>query len=134
MADDGGDSRRADSLQHRAARPAGDASGAGAGAPAVPAAAPAPEIILREQSRWVAAQWSDLPGWQNDRIAEAWPALLLSCGRPAAGWQQLCALARAAPPMDEVAVRDWIQTRLRPYRIESLTVRLVDWSPVISSR
>ncbi|MEO8281776.1 MAG: MltA domain-containing protein, partial [Ideonella sp.] len=79
-----------------------------------------PEIINRAQSRWVGVQWSDLPDWQGDHIAEIWPALLLGCERPAAGWQQLCASARAAPAMDDAALRDWLQARLRPYQIESI--------------
>ena len=78
--------------------------------------------IDRPRARWVAARWSDLPGWNGDRVGEFWPAFLRSCERPAAPWLAVCAAARqsfAAPPAD-AALRDWLQQHLRAYRIESL--------------
>ena len=67
--------------------------------------------------------WSELPGWGADRAAEFWPALLRSCERPAAGWQALCADARRSgfgAAAADAAVRDWLQQRLQPHRVESL--------------
>ena len=78
--------------------------------------------IDRPRARWIAARWSDLPGWSGDRVGEFWPAFLRSCERPAAPWLAVCAAARqsfAAPPAD-AALRDWLQQHLRAYRIESL--------------
>ena len=96
-------------------------------APATPPAATAPgpadevpATLQRPRSRWVAVGWEQLPGWQADRVAEAWPALLKSCQRPAPGWAALCAEALLRPPADEAATRAWLQQRLQPYRIESL--------------
>ena len=106
-----------------------------AGTPPVASAAPAvptpPEMrddlaaatIDRPRARWVAARWSDLPGWNSDRVAEFWPAFLRSCERPTPAWLAVCAAARqafAAPPAD-AALRDWLQQHLRAYRIESPT-------------
>ena len=91
--------------------------------PAATATGPADEVqatLQRPRSRWVAVGWQDLPGWQADRVAEAWPALLKSCQRPAPGWAALCAEALLRPPADEAATRAWLQQRLQPYRIESL--------------
>jgi peptidoglycan lytic transglycosylase A len=80
--------------------------------------------IDRQRARWVAVRWSELPGWDGDRLAEFWSAFLRSCERPAAGWRDACAKARqlapAAATASEVAVREWVQRQLRPYRIESV--------------
>lgn len=106
----------------------------------VPAPAPAPAAalpqpgslaaVLRPRARWVAAEWADLPGWTQDRPSAAWPAWLASCARltgaVAASWRTLCAEARAlqaeygaAPPPDD-RLRAWLETRLRPWRVEAL--------------
>ena len=75
---------------------------------------------LRGRARWVPTRWADLPGWDADRTAELWPALLRGCERPAAGWEAVCAEARRGAPGDDSAVRAWLQARLQPYRVESL--------------
>lgn len=94
-----------------------------------PAATPALEeqaprqrqVLLRERSRWVAADWSELPGWGQDRATELWPALLQSCARPAPGWAAVCARARMEPPpTDDTSASLWLMQHLRPYRVESL--------------
>lgn len=100
-----------------------DTTPPGAPTPAVPvppAATVPQDVLIRAQSRWIGVDWSELPGWQGDRISEVWPALLLGCERPAAGWQAFCAAARGAPAADDAALREWLQARLRPYRIERL--------------
>jgi membrane-bound lytic murein transglycosylase A len=76
--------------------------------------------VLRQKARWVATGWDELPGWQADRVAEVWPALLRSCERPAAGWQAFCASARGRPAVDDASTRSWLEQQLRPYRVESL--------------
>ena len=85
--------------------------------------APWAATIVRPQSRWVSARWSDLPGWDQDRITELWPAMQRGCERPAPGWSTLCAQARsaaAAPGWSDDAARGWMQQHLQPYRVESL--------------
>jgi membrane-bound lytic murein transglycosylase A len=77
---------------------------------------------MRPQSRWVAANWADLPGWEQDRSAELWPALLRGCERPAAGWATLCAQARSAATAagwNDNTARAWLQQRMVPWRVES---------------
>lgn len=79
------------------------------------AAAPRPE---HPKSRWRAARWDELPGWQADTLLQAWPALLAGCARPAPGWSELCARALLAAPGDEAAARDFLQRHTLPFRVE----------------
>lgn len=76
--------------------------------------------IVREQSRWVPAQWAELPGWKDDSLHHAWPALLRSCERPTAQWNALCAKAAKHPPRNDRQAREWLVEHLQLYRVESL--------------
>ena len=76
--------------------------------------APAPE---RQASRWVAADWNDLPGWGTDDLLAAWPALLGSCQRPAAGWAEFCARAALQSPTDSLEAAVFLMKHLRPWRL-----------------
>ena len=92
-------------------------------APTAPADGIEPTAIERPRARWVPVPWSELPGWGSDRVAEFWPALVRGCERPAAGWEAVCAEARRASvgaSLADGAVRDWLQQRLQPHRVESL--------------
>jgi len=58
--------------------------------------------------------WSELPGWREDRLTQAWPALLNSCRKmPArdARWQALCADAALFPDPDDDTARAFFETR-----------------------
>jgi membrane-bound lytic murein transglycosylase A len=81
----------------------------------------APEVSVtpaRGRVRWVAADWSALPGFADDRTAALWPALRQSCTRPAPGWAATCARAALEPPADDAAARRWLMAWLQPYRVE----------------
>lgn len=93
---------------------------AGPQAPISDAASPGMprEVLQRQGARWVAADWAELPGWSDDRLVEAWPAWLRSCTRPQPPWPALCASARDVP-LQEAAIRAWLQAHLRPWRIET---------------
>ena len=63
-------------------------------APAPPAAAPQPAPVgdpaaaaplLQGKSRWLPVRWSELPGFDDDALHEAWNAWIRSCERPGAG-------------------------------------------------
>jgi len=89
-----------------------------------PQAAPAPApaagaTLVRARSRWVPANWADLPGWQGDATRELWPALQRGCDKPAPGWESICVAARGYTPASDADARTWLQQRLRPYRVES---------------
>jgi membrane-bound lytic murein transglycosylase A len=92
-----------------------------AGDPA--AAAPAPpspsDPRWHPASRWRPAAWEDLPGWDEDRVLQALPALQAGCARPAPGWAEVCARLLLDPPADEAALRALLTTHLQPWRIES---------------
>jgi membrane-bound lytic murein transglycosylase A len=92
----------------------------GAAEPARPAAEAAPPALRSQPaSRWVAAGWADLPGWPQDSVLAAWPALLRSCDKPAPDWAATCASARALAAPDEPRVRAWLQAQLQPWRVEA---------------
>jgi membrane-bound lytic murein transglycosylase A len=96
--------------------PTADAPAAPTGGPAAPQA---PVVLRHGPARWVAAQWSDLPGWHDDTVIAAWPALLASCARPSPPWQAACESARALRDPHEASVRQWLLDHLRPWRVES---------------
>ncbi len=83
--------------------------------PVAPAAAP----IVREASRWVPVAWSDLPDWEGDAVAAAWPALLRGCERAPPAWSALCAQALLTEPGDDAATRAWLMRHLQPLRVEA---------------
>ena len=91
-----------------------------AGPAVTPALPERPRAVLqRERSRWVAAEWGELPGWGQDRAAELWPALLRGCVRPVTDWAALCARASLAPPADDNEATLWLMQHLQPYRVEA---------------
>jgi len=71
-------------------------------------------------ARWTPVEWDSLPGWTQDRVDQAWPALLHSCQRPATGWAALCADAVKQTPRSERDVRRWLEQNLQPYSIQPL--------------
>lgn len=96
--------------------------------PAAPTAAvmpPLPAIVSEpvpavEGARWVAAAWSDLPGWGEDAAETLWPALRQNCSRPAPGWERLCArLLIEEAPTDRLQAHGWLMAQLQPHRIEA---------------
>ena len=99
--------------------------------PAADATTPPLDLSLawpRGKAQWLPARWEDLPGWETDRLQEWWPALWRSCQKPAAGWQQVCTDVRKLGPqwgqqVDDGFVRQWVQSRLQPWRVVSVDGR-----------
>ena len=85
-----------------------------------PADASALPSQLRGNSRWVAVPWSELPGFEGDPLFDAWNAWLKSCERPGPVFAPLCPEVRRLSIGGEEAQRQWLQTRLQPYRVEPL--------------
>jgi len=84
--------------------------------------------------RLEAVSFSEIPGWDEDRLAEAVPALRRSCGRiverddarlvgadPRFGsvalWRPLCEDLAWIPPGDDAAARDLLEEAFRPYLV-----------------
>ena len=70
------------------------------------------------------AKWADLPGWNDDDQAAAWPAFIASCRGVASkphgpGWKRVCDLARAADGKAGHDPRRFFESQLRPYAIQS---------------
>jgi membrane-bound lytic murein transglycosylase A len=78
------------------------------------------------------AGFPDLPGWQEDKIAQALPALLRSCSRitalpeeaslggegfagTAGAWKPACAAAARVPAGDDAAARAFFEAYFRPF-------------------
>ncbi len=64
--------------------------------------------------------WSALPGWEAERPAEAWPALLRGCTRLAASdpvWKKICGDAALFPDPDDDTARAFMETRFTPHEV-----------------
>lgn len=81
---------------------------------------PLPAPLVQGKSRWVAVRWAELPGFEEDALFEAWNAWLKSCERPGPVFAPLCAEVRRLSIASPDAQRNWMVSRLQPYRVESL--------------
>jgi membrane-bound lytic murein transglycosylase A len=64
--------------------------------------------------------WAELPGWRDDALAQAWPALQNSCQKlPArdARWSELCADAALFPAPDDDTARAFFETRFAAHAV-----------------
>jgi len=64
--------------------------------------------------------YSKLPGWMEDRHAEAWPALLQSCHKKPKKdprWSVLCEQAFSMDQPSDVAAREFFEYWFRPHRV-----------------
>ncbi len=78
-----------------------------------------PPPMLQGKSRWVPVRWSELPGFADDKLFEAWNAWLKSCERPGVAFAPLCAEVRRLSIASGDEQRAWMVARLQPFRIES---------------
>ena len=89
--------------------------------PASPVSAPdASGTRVQGKSRWVPVRWTDLPGFENDSLFEAWNAWIKSCERPGPAFAPLCPEIRRLSIASLEDQRAWMMARLQPYRVESL--------------
>jgi len=79
-----------------------------------------PPTLGQSKSRWVAVRWADLPGFNNDKLFEAWNAWLKSCERPGSTFAPLCTEVRRLSIASGDEQRAWMMSRLQPYRVESM--------------
>lgn len=90
-------------------------------APSVVCPPPAPEVpppTPPVTPNLSPADWSSLPGWQDDNLLWAWPAWLQSCTalkiRPE--WQAVCAASEALKPTDAATVRAFFESQFALYQ------------------
>ena len=91
---------------------------------AAPEPAPAPAPIAQPTRRpqtFQAADWSALPDWEADNLAESLPALLASCGslKSQPEWKSVCAVAAQIPGEDPGAVRQFFESSFVPYAVHN---------------
>jgi len=78
------------------------------------------EIFRPKPGIGAAVAWKDLPAWQEDRHAEAWPALLQGCRvlpRRSADWQRICARATSLAEVDDAVARQFFEQEFTAHRI-----------------
>ncbi|HET8748049.1 MAG TPA: MltA domain-containing protein [Ramlibacter sp.] len=88
--------------------------------PAAPEDGVLPAPVVRGKARWIPARWSELPGFAEDALHEAWNAWIRSCERPAPPHAGLCPEVRRLSIASADEQRAWMQRRLQPWRIEPL--------------
>ena len=76
--------------------------------------------LNRGVARWVPVAWSDLPGFADDNLFEAWNAWLKSCERPVGTFAPLCPDVRRLSIGSADEQRAWMQDRLQAFRVESV--------------
>ncbi len=74
--------------------------------------------LAHPKSRWTAVSWSELPGFNDDALHEAWAAMVTNCARPNAAIAPLCGEVRQMVLAEPEEQRQWMMSRLQPYRIE----------------
>ena len=82
--------------------------------------APLGPALQRARSRWVPVRWAELPGFEQDAMHEAWNAWVKNCERPGATFARLCSEVRRLSLASAQEQRNWMRTRLQPYRVEPL--------------
>jgi membrane-bound lytic murein transglycosylase A len=71
-----------------------------------------------------ALDWSELPGWSEEKPAEAWSTLTLNCQRMAkrdTRWRSVCADAELFPNPDADTARAFFETRFEPVSLRGET-------------
>lgn len=77
------------------------------------------------QARFEVVPWTKLKGWSEDRPTQAWSALLAGCAapKPRVEFVNVCAAAHELPIGDDATLRQFIETRLQPFRIVEVKAR-----------
>ena len=73
--------------------------------------------IQRGKSRWMPVPWSELPGWGQDSLHEAWNAWVRGCERPAPGQAGPCGELRQLAIGTPAEQQAWVMRRFQPYRV-----------------
>lgn len=88
--------------------------------PPQPVAPPAPA-----QPVFTATSYRDLPGWDDDRVQDVWPAFRVGCKAlvartgTQAHWQATCAAADPIDDTDAARIRQFFERNFTPYRVST---------------
>jgi membrane-bound lytic murein transglycosylase A len=74
----------------------------------------------QSKSRWITVAWSELPGFEEDNLFEAWNAWIKSCERPSPLFASFCGDVRRLSIATADEQRDWMRAHFQPQRLESL--------------
>ena len=106
-------------------------------APATPPAASVPEstpsVFMRPKSRWLLAQWSDLPGFNSDNFNEAWVAWRQNCARNLPSTQRLCGDVARLDGQASAVQKSWVMENFQPYRVEQLNAAAAPASGLLTA-
>lgn len=80
----------------------------------------APTVLIKAKSRWLLANWSDLPGFNADNFNEAWVAWRQNCARNLPNTQRLCADVRRLDGQPSALQKAWVMENFQPFRVEHL--------------
>jgi len=63
--------------------------------------------------------FSALPGWDKDRLTEAWPAFVNSCKvlKKRAEWKEICRMAETLAAEEEGQIRTFFESSLEPWQV-----------------
>lgn len=63
--------------------------------------------------------FSALPGWDKDRVTEAWPAFVNSCRvlKKRMEWKEICQMAEKVNAADDVQIREFFEISLEPWQV-----------------
>jgi membrane-bound lytic murein transglycosylase A len=77
---------------------------------------PEPPPLVQRYER---AGWSQLPGWSNDRVQEAWQAFLASCRamRFKQEWVAPCSAAQTVPGGSDASIRAYFEQNFEPFKV-----------------
>jgi membrane-bound lytic murein transglycosylase A len=73
-------------------------------------------------SKYIVASWSQLPGWTEDQLTQAWPAWQNSCrslmkGRDQLNWKRVCARTIEIKRPSNAQIREFFEENFRLYEI-----------------
>jgi membrane-bound lytic murein transglycosylase A len=91
-----------------------------------PSAAPSPPVVPAPSfATYAPVAWSALPGWNADRVQDAWPAFRAGCrklvdeARTRELWQPSCTAAEAVDAREQPAVRAFYERHFSPYEVRA---------------
>lgn len=78
------------------------------------------QLFAPEPGIGKAVDWNELPGWEKDHQAEAWPALLQECRvmpKKYPRWQGICERAKALGEVDDGVARRFFEQEFAAHRV-----------------